>query len=178
MTDLQERLRLAELLLKLVTAVRTRTLLAKSNPALRPLTKGDTPGSTAQPQAGQPDMLLTKEEEDEASAALENSAVYLAACQLDAVLEESIPNRFEHDNHDIRAACSVIRLLQESFAANPFDPVWKFPDEWKGKLLEFEGLSFFPPELDGRPVRRRDYGGPMTLLRLIEFVQGAIKKGS
>ncbi len=172
-----EKLRLAELLLKLVLAVRTRTLLAKSNPALRPLTKGDTPGSTAQPQAGQPDMRLTKEEEDEASAALENSAVYLAACQLDAVLEEKLPDRFEHPDHDIRAACSVVRLLKESFAANPFDPVWKFPDEWKGKLLTFEDFSFFPPELDGRPVRRRDYGGPLTLLRLIEFVQGAIKKG-
>ena len=171
MDNWKERLRLAEQVLKLVVAVRTRALLAKTNPALPTLSSGEAPGSKGKPSPDTNNMVLSKEEEDEASATLENSAVYLAACQMDSVLEAKLPNRFEHDDHDIRSVCSIIRLLKVSFAESPFKPVWKFPDEWKGRLLEFEKVSLFPPELDGRPVRRRDYGGPLALLRLLEFMQ-------
>ncbi len=174
MDNWKERLRLAEQVLKLVVAVRTRALLAKSNPALPTLTSGIAPGVKGKPPPDTNNMVLSKEEEDEASAALENSAVYLTACQLDSVLEEKLPNRFEHDDRDIRSVCSIIRLLKVSFEENPYSPVWKFPGEWKGRLLEFEKISLFPPELDRRPVRRRDYGGPLTLLRLLEFVRGKI----
>lgn len=171
MADYSERLRLTELTLKLVIGVRTRALLAKSNPALPALTSGVAPGVKGKPPPDTNNMVLSKEYEDEASAALENSAVYLAACQLDSVLEEKLPKRFEHPDRGLRNACSIIRVLKVSFEENPYSPVWKFPDEWKGRLLEFEKVSLFPPELDGRPVRRRDYGGPLTLLRLLEFVR-------
>ena len=157
----------AEDFCKLVLAVRTRCLLAKNNP--------DRPTLT-QEEAASPELELTREEEEQASVALENSAAYVVAVELDAVLDETFPDRFNHPDTEIRVACQLARILRDSFDTNPFQPTWKFPPEWAWRKLGIKDvISLDGKALNRRPVRRRDYGGLLSLLRLLEFVRLAVE---
>jgi len=175
MDERLEKLETAEQALRLVLAVRTHTLLAKSNPGLRRLTAPEPAKTTVQEQKADIKLELTREEEEEAAGALEHGAAYLAAQTLDAVLAATFEDRFHHANPEIRAACCIASILRDSPAENPFGGSWKIPDRWHWREFKIDGVITLDTEkIAGKRVRRRDFGGPLALLRLIDFVRKSL----
>ena len=171
-----ERLQTAEQALKLVLAVRTHTLMAKTNTGLRRLTAPEPSKTVAEELKAETKLELTREEEEQASGALEHAAAYLVAQQLDAVMAESFENRFQHANPDIRSAACIASILCDSLAENHFGGNWKIPARWHWREFKIEGvITLDTQKIAGKLVRRRDYGGPLALLKLIDFVRETLK---
>lgn len=88
------------------------------------------------------------------------------------MLQAIIPDRFRHPNPNIRCASWIARLIRNAFAHNPFAPVWKTYAECKNQTYNVNDvISLKTTGLNGKPVERLDYGGPLALLRLLDFVK-------
>ncbi len=123
------------------------------------------------------ELMLSKEQEQLAAILLVHSATYLCAVQADTVLQATIPDRFKHSDPNIRSASWIARLIRNAFAHNPFAPVWKTYSECENQTYAVENvISLKTSGLDGKPVQRLDYGGPLALLRLLDFVKQVATK--
>ncbi len=123
------------------------------------------------------ELELTKEQESFAAGLLVHSATYLCAVQADTVLQDAVPDRFKHTDPNIRSASWIARLIRNAFAHNPFEPVWKTYSECENQTYAVENvISLNTRGLDGKPVERLDYGGPLALLRLLDFVKQVVEE--
>lgn len=117
-------------------------------------------------------LMLTKEQEAFASILLAHSTTYLCAVQIDSVLGEIVPNRFQATDPNIRSASWIVRLIRNAFTHNPFAPVWETYPECENQTYSVRDMiSLETTGLNGKPVVRKDYGGPLALLRLLHFVK-------
>ena len=174
-----EKLALAERALKLVLAIRTHALMAKTNEGLRRLTAPDPRRALAEERETGIKLDLTREEEEQASGELEHAATYLVAQQIDAVMAETFKNRFEHADPDIRTAACIVSILCDSLADNHFVGTWKIPAKWNWREFKIDDvISLDTQKIADKPVRRRDYGGPLALLKLIAFVRTSLGAGA
>jgi hypothetical protein len=116
--------------------------------------------------------MLNREQEIFAATLLVHSATYLCAVQADTILQATTHDRFKHVNQNIRSASWIARLIRNAFAHNPFAPVWKTYPECENQIYSVENvISLNTAGLNGKPVRRLDYGGPLALLCLSDFVK-------
>lgn len=123
------------------------------------------------------ELELTKEQEELASILLVHSATYLCAVQADTVLQAIVPNRFNDSDPDIRSASWIARLIRNAFAHNPFAPVWKTYSECENKIYTVQNvISLNTTGLNGKPVERLHYGGPLALLKLLEFIKQLLER--
>jgi len=124
------------------------------------------------------ELALTAEEERIASVILEHSATYLMALQLDEILEKLLSNRFEHGNNSIRNGSRIVRLIRNAYAHDPLSPMWlKIPASWKNQILKVDSIiSLNTNGLEGKKLKRMDYGGPISLLRLLQYFKQVIDK--
>ena len=177
MDDKLEKLTTAEQTLKLVLAIHTHTLMAKKNEGMRRLTAPDPRRALAEERETGVKLALTREEEEQAADALEHASTYLAAQQIDAVLAENFSDRFEHADPDIRTAACIASILCDSLADNHFGGTWKIPAKWNWREFKIEGvIALDTQKIADKPVRRRDYGGPLALLKLIDFVRKSLSE--
>ncbi len=118
------------------------------------------------------ELELTHEKEEEAAWALVHCATYVMAVQLDTVLCDVVPNRFTHSDGSIRSAAWISRLIRNAFSHNPFIPTWMTYPECENTIFEVPGIiSLNTTGLHGKRVDRMDYGGPLALLKLSQFVR-------
>jgi hypothetical protein len=124
------------------------------------------------------ELSLTAEEEKMAATIVEHSATYLMAVQLDEILEKLFPNRFEHSDRNIQDGARIVRLIRNAYAHDPLSPTWlKIPAPWRNQVLTVEGIiSLNTNSLEGKKVERMDYGGPISLLRLLQYFGRLIQK--
>jgi hypothetical protein len=121
------------------------------------------------------EFALTGPQEDFASAALLHSAIYTMAIQMDTALQECVPDRFNHPDADLQSAAWIARLIRNAFAHDPFSPIWLTYPECDNRVFEVKGvIRLCTNGLNGKQVAREDYGGPLALLRLSEFVRSRI----
>jgi hypothetical protein len=122
------------------------------------------------------ELRLTQEQEDHAFAALEHCATYLAAVQIHTALKSVHGDPFHLPEEDIASAFQISRLLRNAFAHNPFNPIWEVRDAWKNQEFVVPGvITVNTTDLDGVPVGRKHYGGPIAILRLIEYADRVIQ---
>lgn len=166
--DLKEidKLRNAELLYKFSLAVSSTCLASETSP-FEYLTWFTFLGHSA----SEDELRLTLDQEKWAAVVFEHAAVHLMAVQIDTALEAKFgTQRFDHTDCKIRAACSVARLIRNAFAHDPFDPVWEFTPRFANQTYEVEGvIALDTTSLEKRQVKRKDYGGPLALLRFLQF---------
>jgi hypothetical protein len=124
------------------------------------------------------ELLLTAEEEKMAAVIVEHSATYLMAVQLDEILEKLFPNRFEHSNRRIQNGARIVRLIRNAYAHDPLSPTWlKIPSSWRNQVYNVdEIISLNTNNLEGKKLERMDYGGPISLLRLLQYFRCLIEK--
>jgi hypothetical protein len=122
--------------------------------------------------ADKDELILNGEEEELAIALLHHVATYLLANQIDSYLGICRKDRFTDKDKNIRDAACIARLIRNAFAHNPFNPQWQIRmEQCKDKVLNVSDIiKLNTYNLDGKAVNRYDYGGPLALLRLSEYV--------
>jgi hypothetical protein len=119
--------------------------------------------------------LGLSQEEEEAAWALVHCAIYIVAVQLDTVLSETVPDRFAHSDDSIRSSSWIARLTRNAFSHNPFIPTWLTYPECDNKQCIVPGIiSLKTVSLNGKCLDRMDYGGPLALLKLSQFIREEI----
>ncbi len=125
--------------------------------------------------ANRGELSLSAGEEEQAFAALEHCGTYLAAVQVHTALESVHPDPFHIPEPEIAAAFQIARLLRNAFAHNPFGPVWEIRDAWKKQAFDVPGvISLDTSGLDAQPVKRKHYGGPLAILRLLGYAESIV----
>ncbi len=118
---------------------------------------------------------LTEKELEQAGPILEHVSTYLTVVQIDTVLGKIIEERFEHPNADIRSACWIARLIRNAFSHDPFHPTWILHPECENKQYHVpQVIELNTTGLHRKPVRRMDYGGPLSILRLLQWTKGIL----
>jgi len=122
------------------------------------------------------ELALTREDEKRAFAALEDSATYVSAVQVHTALKSVHDDPFHIREADVASAFQISRLIRNAFAHNPFNPVWDVRDPWKNRRFVVPDVIMLDTAgLDGVPVRRQDYGGPIAILRLIDYADKVVQ---
>jgi hypothetical protein len=104
---------------------------------------------------------------------LERLAYRLLAMELDAALSDALKgdDRFNHEDEFVRNASTVIRLIRNTVAHNILEPVWKIDRKLQNRKFAIdEILTFDTAGLNGKHLKRLDFGGPIALFRLSERV--------
>ncbi len=118
------------------------------------------------------ELELTEKQERIAPIFLEHVATYLCAVQVDTAFQQVVPERFQHADPAIQSAAWIARLVRNAFAHNPFAPTWKLYPECENRLFSVPGvIELNTTGLHDKPVARRDYGGPLAILRLLWFAK-------
>ena len=122
------------------------------------------------------EMALTPEGASFAAQCLERSTTYLLAVQIKEALTEWTNHKArEHPQLEVRFAFEIARLIRNGFAHHPMRPVWNIDEPCESKVYSVDGvITLDTTHLDGRPFEWQDYGGPIALLRLSEFVRTKI----
>jgi hypothetical protein len=122
------------------------------------------------------ELALSHEQEEQAFAALEHCATYLSAVQVHTALESIHEDPFSIREADIASAFQISRLIRNAFAHNPFNPVWEVRDTWKDRRFVVpDVITLDTTGLDGEQVRYKHYGGPLAILRLIEYADRVVQ---
>ena len=126
--------------------------------------------------ANSKELILTNDEQEEAFAILEHSAIYLAVTQILTTLEIIfVKDNFYDDTYTFESdvvpqAYQIARLIRNAFAHDPFAPIWEFKPKWANKIYEVPGIIRLDTTgLNGLPVRQKHYGGPLAVLRFTEY---------
>jgi hypothetical protein len=123
------------------------------------------------------ELALTKEQERFAAAAFEHTATYLMVVQIDTALKATVPDHLNHPDDDIRSASLIAWLLRNAFAHNPFAPTWKVYGQYDNQTYAVKDVIVLKTTgLNGQLLKRRHYGGPLALLRLLQFTKRLIEE--
>lgn len=118
------------------------------------------------------DWRLTKKEEYIAPGFLHHVATHTLAVQIDTFLQQKYADRLNHSDNAIKSASWIARLMRNAFAHNPFNPIWILNQECTNKNYVVQGIiELNTRELEGKPLKREHYGGPIAILKLSEFVR-------
>lgn len=159
----------AEMTYKLAHAIRLKCLTNDSN---TPTFDYLNTFSWGKHTATHENLSLSVKQEDYASSALLHCTTYTMLIQVDTALEKLIPNRFKHENSDIKTASCIARLIRNAFAHDPLYPSWLIDRKNKNKTYEIDGvISLSTIRLEGKKLSREQYGGPLALLRFSEYVR-------
>ncbi len=121
------------------------------------------------------ELSLTSEQEEVAFSLLEYCATYVAVLQVHSVLERIYEDPFKIPEPDIQAAFQIARLIRNAFSHNPFLPVWQFGEQYENKQYIVPGVvSLSTTGLRGQFLEREHRGGPLAVLRLLEFTIGVL----
>jgi len=145
-------------------------------PATRPSLSYLEVFSWGQHVAEHDELVLTREQEEQAFATLGHCATYISVVQVHTALESVHDDPFQIAEADVASAFHISRLIRNAFAHNPFIPVWEVRDAWKNRRFVVpDVITLDTSDLDGKPLRREDYGGPIAILRLIEFAERVVQ---
>ena len=168
--DIREKhigfLRNVELQFRLASAVRLATTLER-----QPL---DLPAewSHGNHTVKYEEIALHPLQADFAAYHLQRAATYLMAVQILKAIKETVPDARTHSNSSIRAAYQISRMIRNSFTHNPLQPVWALDPDCLNQTFSIPGtIQFDTKLLQGKEFDWRDYGGPLALLRLNQYVR-------
>lgn len=118
------------------------------------------------------ELILSSEEEERATVLLQHVATYLLANQISTCLQRS--------NTNMGDAYIISYLIRNTFAHDPFMPQWKIKNNNdKNKVFNVSGIiKLDTSNLHGKGVVWHDFGGPIALLRLSEYVRQNIQQRS
>ena len=120
------------------------------------------------------EMRLTPDEEEMASNLMLWSTARLLAVQMNAALERISPNHFGRPREELRTAITIVRLVRNAFAHNPFEPIWDMEPEYRDKVFEVPGIIHLDTHgTQGAVMVDRHLGGRSALLRLAQWLRSA-----
>jgi len=121
----------------------------------------------------QKDLELNKKQEEIGASILEHVGTYIMIQQLYKVLEDEWGNQSirSHDE-EVRSIFQVVRYIRHAFAHDPFNPKWRIDTADRNQVYAVSNiLTLKTHALHGKRVNRLDYGGPLALLRLLQYTR-------
>jgi hypothetical protein len=162
-------LKRAELQFRLMIAVRTASTLGKLPLQVPVLFIFGRQSATSA------DLALTQDEADEGAAILEHTTTYTLALQIHQAMKDVLVKPRVHTNQEVRHAFEIASLIRHAYAHQPFNPHWLVDRACRAKTFEVSGIARADTTtLQGQPVRWQDYGGPLALFRLSQYVRSVI----
>jgi len=110
---------------------------------------------------------------------LYQSATFLMAVAIKDAIKSVISNPKTDSDQNIRDAYQIARLIRNAFTHSPFHPTWSIDPDCQNCNFEVKDiLSLNTTDLHGVAFDWRQYGGPLAILRLCQFVRFEILKDS
>lgn len=117
-------------------------------------------------------LKLSRKQELIGNTINEHVATYICGLQIDSVLETLHGNdRLKSTKSEIRTPSVIARVIRNAFAHNPMNPIWTIRDNERDVFTIPNVISIDTRELHGIPVKRRHYGGPLSLFKFLEYVR-------
>lgn len=94
------------------------------------------------------------------------------AAQIREAIIDAVPNAKQHHDPEIQAAYQIARLIRNAFAHHPLYPTWSIDEDCRNRTFNVRDIiSLDTTPLNSKRLDWRDYGGPLALLRLSQFVR-------
>lgn len=118
------------------------------------------------------DFGLRVDQADVAAFYLEMTATFSIAC----VIRDAISKLFTNPKNDLDqrvvAAYQISRMIRNAFAHSMLYPEWHIDDDCRDKRFCIDQvISLNTTDLDRKPLRWQDYGGPLAIFYLGRFVR-------
>jgi hypothetical protein len=166
-----EHLRLAELQFRLASAVRLASTF-KTQPRDLPIE-----WSHGKHGVRYDENALSADDADYAAWSLHRSATFLMAVAMKEAIRAAVYDPKANGDADVRSAYQIVRLIRNAFAHSPFDPVWSIDANCRDRVFAVRDLVRLDTTgLHDQRFDWRNYGGPLALLRLSQFVRAEILK--
>ncbi len=95
----------------------------------------------------------------------------MAVAMKDAT-EAVISDPKNHSDTNVSSAYQISRLIRNAFSHGPFNPKWSVDPDCRNKTFAVRDIIAIDTKgLDRAVFDWRQYGGPLALLRLSEFVR-------
>ena len=118
------------------------------------------------------EIALSREESDFAAWNLQRSATFLMASAALEGIKATTANPKAHSDRRIVAAYQISRMVRNAFAHKLFNPIWHIDADCRDQQFEVpDVIRLDTTGLDSTPFDWRQYGGPLALLRLSNFVR-------
>lgn len=174
MTDIEKHISYlftAELQFRFASAVRVATT-RKVQPLDLPIE-----WSHGQHSVKHEEIALRQDQADYASFFLQRSATYLMAVAIQKVLEAVVERPECSDDINIKSTYWIARLIRNAFTHDPIAPAWKIDRNQKNTVFTVPDIiTFNTSTLHGKKFDWRDYGGPLALFRLCQYVRIEVLK--
>jgi hypothetical protein len=123
------------------------------------------------------EVALRKDQADFAAWNLHRSATFLMAVAMKDAIRVAVRDPKKSADINIKSAYQISRLIRNSFAHSPFDPVWSIDDDCRNCVFNVEGIiTLNTSDLQGVSFDSKHYGGPLALLMLCRYVRFEILK--
>lgn len=77
-----------------------------------------------------------------------------------------------HSDTNVRNSFEIARLIRNGFTHHPMEPIWNVDPQCRNKVFSVNGIiSLDTAGLNGKRFDWQNYGGPLALLRLSDFVR-------
>jgi hypothetical protein len=127
--------------------------------------------------ANKKELTLTEEEEKIGQTCLQHCASYLCVLQIDRAFEGLKSRGLVSEDNFFEQACKITSVIRNTFAHNPYDPTWQIKPNDKDKYFKLENIIYLDTKgLEGERVLRDHYGGPLAILRLLEYAMKLLKQ--
>jgi len=122
------------------------------------------------------EIALTPEGASFAATLLEHSAMYFMAMQIElALIAWTSGKPTTHSDPEVRASFQISRHIRNGFAHYPLQPVWEIRNTDDRQIYSVRDIiTLDATDVHGKPFKWQDFGGPLALLRLSEFVRTQI----
>ncbi len=121
------------------------------------------------------EIALRQDQAEYAAYSLHRSATYLMAVTMKDAIRAAVENPKASPDPSTRAAYQIARLIRNAFAHAPFAPVWSIDPDCQNIIFAIPDLiTLDTTGLHGQGFDWRQYGGPLALFRLCQFVRTTI----
>ncbi len=121
------------------------------------------------------ELAISYDDATLASAVLHHSAALSLAVHIVSAFKQAVGD-VRKSNDPVRcAAFEIARLVRNAYTHHPADPHWSVDPPCQNKLFEVPGIIRLNTQgLQGKRFEWQDYGGPIALCRLSEFVRTSV----
>jgi hypothetical protein len=164
--DQIHRLVLAEIQFRLASAVRLATSL-QEQPLDLP-TEWTHGGHTVRYE----EVALRPDQAEVAAQLLHQSATFLMATTIRGAILAAVGDAKNHSDVIVRSAYQIARMIRNAFAHDPTHPVWSIDQDCRDQTFEVSNVIRLDTRgINGNALKWADYGGPLAILRLSQFVR-------
>jgi hypothetical protein len=118
------------------------------------------------------EIAIRQDQAEYASWHLLNSATFLMATEIKNAIRFKFSDPINHKDELISSSFQIARFIRNAFTHHPFKPIWSIEKEYQNKVYKVKDfIKLDTQRLNGKVFEWRQYGGPLAILRLCQFVR-------